>query len=156
MENTEPYLVIYNANEHTQLVDVNYDQYRICFLEQKVFDQELCDKIITATNLDAPVIIVNAKAEFPKYWLERLLQPFVENSKLSLCSALSCHIEELSPLAKGDVFEGSVAELDGLVYLLQSASTIYSNTFNPECFVVKSNAQLTDLGKTPLLPVKIY
>lgn len=151
MEKSAPYLAIYNANKHSQLTDVNNTQYRICLFEHKVFNQELCDAIITATELETPVIIINADAQLPKYWLARLTQPFAENNQLSVCSALSCHINELSPLVKGDVFEGSVAELDSLVYLLQSASTVFTDSINTECFIIKNNAHLKDLARTPFV-----
>ena len=149
MEKTKPFLAIYNSSQETTIENVDLDSFSYQFFSNICFDKKLCDEIYSQTNNEV-VVIINAQAKFPKYWYERLSQPFLQNEKAKICTSLSCHINQLSPLAEGDVFDGSVADLDQIIYLSQTADTFYSKQFNADCFMVTDKSLLKKLDSTPI------
>ncbi|MBL4661376.1 MAG: glycosyltransferase [Alcanivoracaceae bacterium] len=151
MENLKPYLAIYNANKKTVVNNINKDRFQSCFFAQKHFTQDLREAIIAATTSNIPIVIIDAQVQLPPLWFERLEQVLNQNAQVQLCSALSCHVNTLSPLAVGSEFKGTVAELDHLIFLLQSPASIFCDQINPECFIVRDNNILQTLHKTPFV-----
>ncbi len=151
MEKIKPFLAIYNATVDTTIPHVDYGLFITKNFHQKHFDSSLSEEIVSSAPSDAAIVVINAQAHFPKYWYQRLSQPLIQNGTHSLCSSLSCHINSLSPLASGDVFEGTVAELDQIIYLLQTPDTFYSEHLNKDCFMVRNSVILSQLDETPIL-----
>ena len=159
MEKIKPFLAIYNATQKTLIKNVNHDLFTTHFFEHSVFNQQLCEEIASKIEADVPVVVIadvpvvviNAQAVFPEYWFERLSQPFEQNKNTRLCSALTCHINSLSPLAQGDEFEGSLSELDKTIYLLQTPDTVFSEHLNTDCFMVNNKPTLNNLHETTVL-----
>lgn len=151
MEKIKPILAIYNATQETTINNVNQNLFKACVFTHNTFDEKLCGEIISQINTVAPVVIIDAQAIFPKFWYERLSQPFEQNEGASVCTALTTHVNNLSPLASGDVFEGNVQKLDQIIYLLQSPDTIYSKQLNTACFMVQNKSILHKLKESPIL-----
>ena len=150
MEKIKPFLAIYNANQQALIDHVNQDLFNTFLFDYKTLNQQLFDEIERNFKDNVPIIFINAKATFPEYWFERLSQPFKQNKKTNISSALTCHVNHLSPLANGDVFEGSLNELDQTLYLLQKPGTFFSDKRNPDCFMVKDKKVLKNLETTPI------
>ncbi len=149
MQNTKPYLAVYNGNTNSKLKHINQDEFDVVYFDEIDFNQELCQSIIEKTKKEIPVVILDAKVKLPEFWFERLSQVFKEKTDAKLCSALTCGVYELSPLLEGDEFNGTVEELDGQIYLTQSADTFYTDKINLQCFMVKTPAVLANLKQTP-------
>ena len=150
MEKIKPYLAIYNATENAMISNVNLDLFSISVFENKIFDSKLRNKIIADLKDDTPIVVINAGACFPEFWYERLSQPFIQDETIKTCMALSTHVNSISPLAKGDKYYGTVAELDQILCLLQTPSTIFSSQLNNECFMVRNKDVLIKFETMPL------
>ena len=151
MENIKPCLVIYNTSENSTINNVDQDTFQSYVFAHTEFNRDLFADIEKTVETDSALVIIDAQANFPKYWYERLAQVFVENKQVKLCSALTCHIQALSPLDEKDVFSGSVAELDHLIYLLQVAGTFYCDEINPQCLLIRDKSVLNNLAQTPFV-----
>jgi hypothetical protein len=143
---TKPYLVVYNINPDESFNCDNMDRFEVVLFENKICDSTFYNLLNTTLTEEIPVIVIKASVVLPPYWSERLLQG-INNPVVDLCSALTCHINSLSPLAEKDEFSEGLVELDNLIYLLQTPQLIYTNNINTECFVVKNKRVLSELEK---------
>ena len=150
MQKKCPYLVYYNTKaQPKKSQNSDFEELNSC---QKRFSSDLVTEIGENCQNDRAIIIINAQAEVPAFAFMRLMAAMentAENKPISVCSALSCHIYELSPLTSGDEFHGTVAQLDNVLYLLQEASTFHTNSINTECFIVRNKQVLANLQVTP-------
>ncbi|VAW35589.1 Glycosyltransferase [hydrothermal vent metagenome] len=144
----KPYLVVYNLAPDATFSCDDINKFNLIVLNHKKLRSDLYPEIINNTNKHTPIIIINAKVHLPRYWYQRLMAVLTQQPDIKLCSALSCKVNVLSPLIFGTEFNGSVSELDNLLYLLQTATTIYTNKINFECFIVRDNHTLKQLTKT--------
>ncbi|HFC29568.1 MAG TPA: hypothetical protein ENJ44_00845, partial [Oceanospirillales bacterium] len=149
MQKNRPYLAIYNNDaKHIDKPFISNDFKQLLF-SQKELTAELLEEISNQCQDDSVIIVLDAQAQLPKHWSQRLLLPLLENKNAQICSALSTHIFELSPLSADDTFAGSVQQLDNLVYLMQAADCFYSNKLNQQCFAVRDKSALLQLDKFP-------
>ncbi len=146
-----PYLIVYNHNK-AQAFDINSKKkVDLHLFEEPLLSNAFYQKIQqVCINSSAPVVIVNAKAVLPEFWLERLIKPLEQKENL-ICSALSCHFFELSPLEQSDEFIGSLHDFDQLIYNLQTPSTFFTSQLNQACFALKSSTLLDKITQTPKL-----
>ena len=127
--------VFYNSSEdrhseheiHTTLTSC--DERLVTWLRDTVQDQN-------------PVVVVNAKAQLPQYWQQRLLQPLFEQTDVQRISALSLTTPDLSPLIRP--WPGTLTELDQLLYVMQDPTYFATESFNKNCFAVRNVSLLTD------------
>ena len=145
MQKIKPYLAVFNTDNEFQLSSSIIKESRSIQFEDKEFNDDLRQKIIANTDRHSPIIILNANARLPDFWFERLIATIYADSKTLICSAQSCKINRLSPLQDGDVFNGSVEQLDNLIYLLQTPSTLFCEEINRECFIVRNHSVLEKL-----------
>ncbi|MEZ5496617.1 MAG: glycosyltransferase [Gammaproteobacteria bacterium] len=145
MQKIKPYLAVFNTDNEFQLSSSIIKECRSIQFEEKEFNDDLRQKIIANTDHYSPIIILNAKAKLPAFWFERLMATIVTELNTLLCSAQSCKVNRLSPLQGGDVFNGSVEQLDNLIYLLQTPSTLFCEEINTECFIVRNHSVLEQL-----------
>jgi len=144
----KPYLVVYNNTIKSQLAGIESDHFNRVYFEEPELDKSVISSIINQTNKSTPIIIIDGKVNLPRFWSERLLETLSRPETL-LCSALSCHVNSLSPLAANDEFNGTSLDLDNLIYLLQEATLIHTNQINYQCFIVKENTVLDKLDSIP-------
>ncbi|MFK8013170.1 MAG: glycosyltransferase [Marinicellaceae bacterium] len=146
MEKFKPFLAIYNASkDNLSISNIDLDLFSARVFSHTLFDDSLSKEIYSEVKDAVSIVVINAQAKFPKFWYERLSQPLIQNNDISICTTLSCHINNLSPLETGDKFHGSVGELDQIIYLLQTPDTFYSASFNPDCFMIKNKAALLNI-----------
>jgi GT2 family glycosyltransferase len=147
MDNIKPYLALYNVSEKPVIENNNF---QVCIFEHNIFNQDLCQEILDKVQGNVELVIIDAQAQLPLFWFERLSQVLRQEPDINICSALSCRINALSPLTAGDTFAGTVKELDNLIYLLQIPGIIYSDKINPQCFILRDKYYLSQLDQTPL------
>lgn len=110
------------------------------FSTSESFDDELIKWIKQSIKDDHPVIIINAQADLPPFWEQRLLQPMVDSENINLITSLNVSNHQLSPIA--DDFPGSLTQLDQTVYLLQRAQYFQCELLNEHCFAYRNIKQL--------------
>ena len=147
MDKIKAYLVLYNVNKKSAIKN---DDFQVCIFEHDVFNQDLCQAILNKIQDNVEVVVLDAQVQLPLFWFERLYQVLKQEPDINICSALSCKINRLSPLAQGDTFVGTVKELDNLIYLLQKPAIIYGDDFNPQCFILRDKSCLLQIGQKPL------
>lgn len=125
--------VYYNSTENRRS---NFELHS----SEPMLNEQLLTLIQEQITDQNPVVLVNAKAHLPPHWQTRLLQGMAENEAIHHISALSTQQHELSPISQD--FNGTLAQLDQLVYLLQRPQYFLSSTFNPNCFAVRNVAAL--------------
>jgi GT2 family glycosyltransferase/glycosyltransferase involved in cell wall biosynthesis len=131
--------VYYNSTENRR-ADFEYHS------SEPTFNEQLIAQLQQEIKHQYPVVVVNAQAFLPPFWQRRLLQGMAENHAIDHISALSTQQHELSPICQG--FNGTLAQLDQVTYLLQRPQYFLSSTFNPNCFVVRNISALSaDVSK---------
>lgn len=151
MQKTKAYLAIYNGDKNHPLENLDQDDFDVCYFDFAEFNQDLCAAIVAKTQSNVPVVVLDGQAQLPEYWLQRLYQPLLQDTEVSVCSALSCKVNELSPLLENDVFQGNVTELDQLIYLLQTPGIIFTDKINHQCFIVRHHSMLNNLQQAPFI-----
>lgn len=121
--------VIYNSKED---VHSGFELKSTC----TSYDEELIKQIEQVIQDDFPIIIIDARVELPPFWEQRLLQPMVENTEIDLITSLNVTNHQLSPIAER--FNGSLAQLDHTIYLLQNAQYFQCELVNKQCFAFRS------------------
>ena len=143
---TKPYLVVYNLKPNDTFNCKEQGGFEMILFENKLFNSQLIQTIISSLDGNKPIVIINAEVELPAFWSQRLLEG-VRNHSVDLCSALTCQLNSLSPLTDNDKFTKDLSKLDNLIYLLQRPKLIYTNQINFECFVVKNKVVLKNLDQ---------
>jgi GT2 family glycosyltransferase/glycosyltransferase involved in cell wall biosynthesis len=151
MQNNKPYLVIYNAKTQTKINNVNTELFDTHWFENTQFNQDLLDAVCDKISGDKPVVVISAQATFPEHWYTRLNAVLSAQPDINGASALTCHVQELSPLTTDDVFLGDTTQLDNLIYLMQTPGWFYTDRLNQECFIVKSGRYLKGFNDVPFL-----
>lgn len=149
MDNFKPYLAIYNADKNTTISNLQQDLFHKLVFTEKGLTPDLCQAIIDKTEAEIPIIVMDGSVELPLYWFERLSTALNSDTDIQLCSTLTCHVNQLSPLAQGDLFEGTLNQLDQWVYLMQTPSTLFTDAINFQCFMVRDHKVLNDLQQMP-------
>lgn len=151
MQNNKPYLAIYNAKTPTKINNINTDLFDTHWFQNTHFNQDLCNEVCEKLSDEKAVVIINAQAFFPKHWFVRLNAVLTAQADINVVSALSCHVQELSPLTTDDAFMGDTIQLDNFIYLMQTPGRFYTDKFNQECFMVKNSQCLKNLDDVPFM-----
>lgn len=100
-----------------------------------VFDEQLIEYLKTEIQDEHPIVVLNAKATLPRHWQTRLLQTFIDNPEINWVNALCINQHQLSPLISP--FNGSLEQLDQVIYLLQDPEYFITDAINSNCFAVR-------------------
>ncbi len=125
-----PHVFIYNAGEHPHSTD--WPEHATALPHSRI-DQTLIDRIGQIVPAGQPLLLFNGACVWPQWGLERMRAAWQEIGDADVLSALSCEITALSPLALQQSFRGTVAELDQLIYALQSPGLFDAPVYNPHC-----------------------
>lgn len=137
-------IIYYNSSEVTAAQG-------LCLLEggyhvaNQQLDTELITVLLEQLPEDSALIVTDAAATRPAYWKARLSRAIDLPESVVVCSALSCEYFELSPLAKGQVFDGGVQALDQCLYLNQKPSYYPTGQLNHACFWLRNKSALSGL-----------
>lgn len=139
--NCQSNLIIYNT---AQAISSDFKKFSDCNIirfQSSQVDADLLNAIDKEVKNDLPIIFLNAAANLPAFALHRILEA-LSDTTVNICSALTCHLNDLSVLEAEDVFLGSTVELDKLVFTLQDPALIYTKQINTECFIIRDKSHL--------------
>ncbi|MFC3195056.1 glycosyltransferase [Marinicella sediminis] len=129
------HLVYYNSPESVSAKDCWHTDHPVC-------DDVLFDLIRQHVSGESIIVVINAAADLPAYWLQRLLQPLHNHPEACWSSCLTTGVYQLSPLNCDTSFQGSTTELDHVVFLRQGSGAFLSDHYNPHAFAVRNKSHL--------------
>ena len=129
------HLIYYNSTQSSDEAGVSHTTHQTC-------DDALFSLIREQVGNDQIIIVVDARAQLPPHWQQRLLQPLMDHPKARWASCLTTNRADLSPLNPGSEFSGTVAELDHFIHLRQTAAALLTDDFNPHAFAVRDRNDL--------------
>jgi GT2 family glycosyltransferase/glycosyltransferase involved in cell wall biosynthesis len=105
-------------------------------------DAALLDLIANRVSDDEVLVVIDATADLPPFWQQRLLQPLLDQPDIHCLTCLNTGVFELSPLPPGTTFTGTNTELDLAIFLRQPAGVFLTAERNPQIFAVRNKAHL--------------